>query len=207
MKIQIKFLVVTAILCFATVITKAEKFSIKVAGNHSFILKLSDINTDQIVVRLDDSKGISVYEENLSMEKPIRRKYDLHELPEGTYHLFVIYNKITKVQTIEKTYEMLDISSDDQQTIFQPIFRQHEQFLDMDMLCLSEMNVSISIHDSQGNIIYDESSDKYHGSFAKRFNLSLLSGGSYSFTVSVQNGQVQKNFSEIVEWAPALSSL
>jgi hypothetical protein len=206
MKIQIKFLVATAFLCLATVVTKAENFSITEAEDYTFILQLTDIKSDKVQIKLHDADGVSVYNEVLSTSKTDQRKYSLKQLPVGTYSFVVFYDKVIKVQEIEKTYERLLIAEEDLHTIFQPTFRQHAEYIDFDMLCLSDLNVYMNIRDAEGNIIYNESNQK-EGKLARRFNLSLLKGGNYTLTISVQEGSIRKEFTQSIDWSPAIASL
>jgi len=209
MKIKIKVLITTAMLCLVSIVAMANElsvFSVKIADKNTIALQLSNVIQNQIQVVLKDSDGFTLHVETLDLSDLNQRKYDLSTLPSGSYTLMVTYDDIIKVQTINKKYKTLEIAAEDLQTIFHPTFRQHSKFVDLNMIALSDQKVHLKIRDGEGRLIYDES-NQLNGSFQKRFNLSQLDEGSYTFVVEIVGDNINKEFKEFVNWSPKLAAL
>jgi hypothetical protein len=73
------------------------------------------------------------------------------------------------------------------------------------MLCNWNEQVSVSIHDSEGHLIYSETVQP-EGTLSRRFNLSDLKKDSYSITVGIENEMINQEFIELIEWTPALAA-
>lgn len=206
MNFQIKNFAATLVLCFACLIAKADTFSVTIADKNSFKISLLDRNTDQVQVSLKDNYGASVYEDRIASKKVTSRTYDLHQLPKGRYTLIVAYDKTIKVQTIQKEFDNIEINEAELQTIFEPVFKQHSEYIDLNMLCLTEHNISLYINDNEGNLIYSETT-KPHGSLAKRFNLMQLNKGFYTISLRIEDSILDTAFEKSFEWTPVIASL
>lgn len=201
MNIKIKFL--TVILCFCTLIIKAGDKSIltvKVAENSSLVLQLSNVKEAQIQVTLKDLYGVTLHDETLMQHNLDLRKYNLQELPSGSFSLIVAYDDVIKIQPIKKENDVILIEEDKVQTIFRPTFRQHDTYVDLNMLCLSDKKLTIMIEDDKGQIIYSEVNQP-KGTLEKRFNLSKLAEGSYSFSVRFSGHILNREFKEKFQWS------
>ncbi|MFT4666959.1 MAG: hypothetical protein ACI9XB_003927 [Gammaproteobacteria bacterium] len=203
-----KILITTVMLCFASMVSMAEDlsvFSVKVADKSSFVLKLTNIKQAKIQVTLKDEKGATLYNETLMQASLDQKKYDIGKLSSGNYTLVVAYDAVIKVQPIKKG-KVLEIEAEDLQTIFQPCIRQHSQYLDLDMLCLSDLKISLKITDVDGNVIYKELVQP-KGSLQRRFNFSTLEYGLYSFTLIIEDPVLYKEFSETIVLSPVIAGL
>ena len=207
MIIKSKFLLTTAILCLTGMVAKAGElsvFSVTVADKNAFLLQLTHVEQAQIQVSLMDANGVTLHTETLNQHRVDQRKYDIHELPSGNYSLVVAYDAVVKIQPIKKGYETLEIEPAALQTVFQPVIRQNSMYLDLDMLCLSEsLEVSLKIIDAEGRVVYNEVIQP-RGALQKRFNLSKLDKGVYTFSVGLVDNVQIKEFTKDIEWSPAI---
>jgi len=128
MKIRSKVLIVTAMLCLTSMITMANEqpvFSVEIADKNTIALQLKNVNEPEIQVTLKDSYGVVLHDETLTESNANHRKYNFRNLPTGSYVLVVAYDDVIKVQSIKKEYKTLEIETDNLQTIYRPVFRQH----------------------------------------------------------------------------------
>jgi len=108
----------------------------------------------EIEVTIKDEKGVTIHQESFKQSGLVQKQYNLKALPAGNYTIVVGSDKMLKVQSFTKVDGIIKLSAEEEQTIFQPTFRKHSQFIDLNMLCNWNEKVSLSIHDSEGRLIY-----------------------------------------------------
>ena len=91
-------------------------------------------------------------------------------------------------------------------TIVKPTFRQHAQYVDLNMLCNWNDEVVLQMTDSEGRILYTETIQVEGSALQRRFNLSELAADSYSISVRLQNAPLNREFSELIKWSPKLAA-
>ena len=205
---KIKIGIFTVILCLISMVTMANElfvFSVKKTDVNTIALQLTHVNQPEINVNLKDANGNTLYQETLEQNRLEERKYDLHQLPFGDYTLIVAYDHVLKIQPIRKDYNSLEISADEVYTIFQPTFRQHDEYVDLNMLCLGKQKLAVRITDSEGNVIHSER-NLSNGSFQKRFNFSQLTKGNYTITLGIDDAIINKEFKQLIKWSPAIAA-
>jgi len=181
-------------------------FSVKNAGTNGISLQLTNVIETQIQVSIKDLNGVTLYDDTLSKHKINHRKYDLRNLPIGSYSVIVTYDKMMKIQKIKKQHNSIKIEKDTVQTIFKPTFNEHSDYLDLNILSLSKQNIYLKIEDDEGRIIYTNQ-NQINGSYQKRFNLSQLQEGSYIFTVEFIKDNINKEFTKSINWVPSIAAL
>lgn len=209
MRFTIKLLITTSVICFFSLMAianEASVFSIKNVGSNSISLQVKNVIQPQIQMTLKDVHGVILHDETISKNKINSRKYDLRNLPKGTYSVIVSYDNLIKVQKIKKEFGRIDIDYDNVQTMFRPTFIENADYLDLNMLSLSKQNISLMIKDDKGHIIYNKR-DQINGSFQKRFNLSELKEGNYTFMVEFVGSNINKEFKKILYWSPSITAL
>ena len=209
MKIRSKALIISTILCLVSVVAMANElpvFSVKIADENSVMVQLTDVNESQIQVTLKDAYGVILHDEILTESTINHRKYNFRNLPVGSYKLMVAYDDVIKIQSIKKAYKRLEIEAYDLQTILRPSFRQHSEFVDVNMLYFADMNVVFKMRDSEGHVLYSERI-KDKGSFKKRLNLSKLEQGCYTFTFEIDGVVISEKFEQSINWSPTLAAL
>jgi len=199
MKIKCNFIVSALIICLTSLASIAnENFAVNSIHENSFFIELPNESYSKIQVSIKDMDGFTLYDETVTQDYLDTKKFNLEELPSGSYILMVTYDLQTKIQTIKKDHKSLKINDADLLTIFQPTFHQHSDYVDINMLCLFDLEVSIMIKDADGNILFNELAES-DGSIHKRFNLSMLNEGLYTFTLTINNDII---YDELVDWAP-----
>lgn len=202
MKIKSKFLITILIVCFTNMATYAnDVFFVKKADDNSFVIQLPNKNYSEIQVILKDIDGLYLYDATVKQSSLYQRKFNLKELPPGNYFLMVTYDSKTKVQPIIKTKNSLEIEAKDLRTIVQPVFKQHADYFDLNMICFFDLKVTMEIRDSEGNVLYSDMVQP-NGSLHKRFNLSMLDAGLYTFTLGMEDYIIDAEFTELIEWSP-----
>lgn len=203
MKIKCNFLVSVLLIGLTSLASLAnENFAVNSIDENSFVIELPNKSYSQIQVSIKDMDGFTLYNETVTQNYLDTKKFNLEKLPSGSYILMVAYDVQTKIQTIQKDYKSLIINDADLLTIFQPTFHQHSDYVDINMLCLFDLEVSIMIKDVDGNILFNELA-KADGSIHKRFNLSMLNEGLYTFTLIIKDDII---YEELVKWTPQITA-
>lgn len=209
MRFTIKLLVTSSVMCFFSLMAMANEasvFSIKNAGSNSISLQVKNVIQAQIQMTLKDMSGVVLHDETISKNRINNRKYDLRNLPTGRYSVIVSYDNVIKVQKIKKEFDRIDIDTDNVQTMFRPAFIENADYLDLNVLSLSKQWISLMIKDDDGHVIYNKR-NQIDGSFQKRFNLSELKEGSYTFMVEFVDANINKAFKKTLYWSPSITAL
>ena len=177
---------------------------IRSENRNSFVLELTNDSELDIKVTLKNKEGITIYSDNLEQPGLIQQRYSLRELPSGIYTLVVASENVLKIQSISKSEGRVEVNTEALQTVIQPTFHQHSHYLDLNMLCNWDQEVSLTIRDSEGHLIYDETV-RPEESLQRRFNLSILKEGSYSITVGLSSPMVNQEFMKLIKWSPAIA--
>jgi biopolymer transport protein ExbD len=207
MKTKNNALVALLIFCATNSIAAPQglkDISVRASSQNALALQMTNEKNTEIEVTIKDEQGVTIHQESFKQSGLVQKQYNLKALPSGNYTIVVGSDKMLKVQSFTKVDGVIKLSAEAEQTIFQPTFRKHSQFIDLNMLCNWNEKVSLSIHDSEGRLIYTEMV-KPEGTLERRFNLSNLKEDSYSITVGIENQMVNQEFSELVEWTPTIA--
>jgi hypothetical protein len=179
--------------------------SIKSEGRSTFLLELTNDSELDIKATLKNNEGVTIHYDNLSQPGIIQQRYNLQDLPFGTYTLVVASESVLKIQSIFKNEQGIEVNTEALQTVIQPTYRQHSDFLDLNMLCNWNQEVSLTIRDSEGHLIYNETIVQPEESLQRRFDLSMLKEDSYSITVGLSSAMVNQEFMKLLKWSPAIA--
>jgi hypothetical protein len=179
--------------------------SIKSEGRSTFLLELTNDSELDIKATLKNNEGVTIHYVNLSQPGIIQQRYNLQDLPFGTYTLVVASESVLKIQSIFKNEQGIEVNTEALQTVIQPTYRQHSDFLDLNMLCNWNQEVSLTIRDSEGHLIYNETIVQPEESLQRRFDLSMLKEDSYSITVGLSSAMVNQEFMKLLKWSPAIA--
>jgi hypothetical protein len=179
--------------------------SIKSEGRSTFLLELTNDSELDIKATLKNNEGVTIHYDNLSQPGIIQQRYNLQDLPFGTYTLVVASESVLKIQSIFKNEQGIEVNTEALQTVIQPTYRQHSDFLDLNMLCNWNQEVSLTIRDSEGHLIYNETIVQPEESLQRRFDLSMLKEDSYSITVGLSSAMVNQEFMKLFKWSPAIA--
>lgn len=197
-----------AMFCLMSMIGMSKNLSdltIKPQGRSSFLLELTNDSNSVIKLSLKNNEGVTIYSDILNQPGWIEQRYNLQELPFGVYTLVVASESVLKIQTISKNTQGIEVDAEALQTVIQPTFRQHSDYLDLNMLCNWDLEVSLTIHDSEGHLIYNETLLPEEN-LQRRFDLSMLKEDSYSITVGLNNPMVNQEFMKLLKWSPSIAS-
>lgn len=174
------------------------------SGDQTFALYLHAEKSTPYFVKLKDASGHVLLMDKIAQPNAFSRKYNLENLPDGNYFVFVEGGSKTVVQPITMQCHSVVIDPDAQLTLFAPAVRIGEGKVDFTLLCLDETKVTIEINDDLGQKIYTGTSDE-QGSIQRRFDISSLEDGSYRIVTTVRDGNVQKHYSEFFTVGDALA--
>ncbi|MEM1321907.1 MAG: T9SS type A sorting domain-containing protein [Bacteroidota bacterium] len=134
-------------------------------------------------IRIKDTKGITVLKKRYRNVTNLSRKINLVNLPDGTYFVEVEDRMKIHAFTIEMAGERLNIKRRPEKDYFKPLFVQKGKYVDMCMLLLPEKEATVSVFSSEGRLVMQQFI-KDQNTIEKRFNVSGLQKGTYSFVVS-----------------------
>ena len=206
-KMTNKLFIPLLILCLSTNVQAADQaeFSIEAENSNSFVIQLTNVKQAHIEITLRDAHGEQLHTETLTQKSIKRRQYNLSNLPQGVYPLVVSYDEVTKIQPIYKEDNWLILVPEELQTIYRPILRQDDSYLDIWMTCFCDTEIRLEILDSEGHVLFKEFV-KPEGYFQRRFNLSLLEEDLYTVKLSTVDISINKRFQEMVNWSPSIAS-
>lgn len=133
-------------------------------------------------IRIKDTEGVMLLNERYRNVTSLSKKINLVNLPEGTY--FVEVEDRAKIQAfaITMTGSELTVERQPEKDYFKPLFVQNGKFVDMCMLLLPEKSAMVSIFSNTGKLVLQEKVEN-ETSLEKRFNVSNMEPGTYSFVV------------------------
>jgi|GEM_PF-756840 len=208
MKMKNTALTALLIFCVTNIVGSPQglnDITISANSKNSLAIQMTNAKQAEIEVTIKDERGVTLHQESFKQDGLVQRSYNLNALPAGNYSLIVGSEKLLKIQSFTKVDGTIKLDTQDTQTIIEPTFRKHSQFVDLNMLCNWNERVSLSIHDSEGHLIYNEMV-KPEGTLSRRFNLSDLEQDSYSITVGIESEMINQEFNKLIEWTPAVAA-
>lgn len=146
---------------------------------------------ESVTVQIKEIGGSVILDEVVKSEKGFR-KYDLHNLPSGTYTLELSDDLKIKIQNFVIKGEDLSMSKE-VVTIYKPVILVSENNIDVNLLTLNQ-NVSVKILDDNDSVVFSEKivSPSIH----KRYDLTRLSKGQYTMKVSFGGRSFYQHFTK-----------
>jgi hypothetical protein len=153
---------------------------------------IDGIKPKEVEIRMVDREGEVLMTDFFNTEDFKKRNYNLINLPDGTYKLEI--NDVQKTITM-----MLRINSDileieKEESLYKPHSFFQEQKWNLSVMSMGN-DVNVRIVDQTGNLVYEE---EIIGqlSIQRRYNLSKLNKGSYTFYVymagnAYEQGQIR----------------
>ena len=172
-------------------------YSATVVDQYTFVLKLDEVINADIQVKIADQRGYILYEEQLAQHSIDYRKYDLRNLPSGNYVLLVEFDNQIKVQPILKTRASLELDNNLAETVLMPSLNYDEGYMNANFFTEGAIAIGVKILDNEGNLVYAED-QQLASPFHKRYDLTQLPTGAYTFRIQINNGITKLNFTEQV---------
>jgi len=159
----------------------------------AFALTLENLAHQAHKIYLKDEEGIILIQEEVDQQKQFGRMYNLEELPEGKYTLFVENKEKIIMQSVVVNRRFLSIYPKEQKEILKPAIKVATDIIAINMLHFEKEAILITLATEQGQIVYSHSFKNF-GSFNKQLNISRLPEGQYSLEVQTNIYAVKKDF-------------
>ena len=205
-KINVIFNLVVMILLTTTVHAKtASTFEVTAQANY-LVIKSQSSTDQEVKLKLRHENGEVLYRELTSTLKFVGRKYDVNEFPLGNYVLEITKGNVYSVHPFTKSSTGLLFDKNLASTVFAPSIKQSNGFVDLNMLCLADCEISIRVYDKNGETLYF---DKHvtGQKIEKRFDLSQAIFGEYTFAIRVSSPFFKEVFMKTIETLPAYAAL
>lgn len=160
--------------------------NIKNTGAKSFLLQLEELKSNEILISLEDQNGYKLYEQEVKNTDSFTKKFNLSDLPDGSYFLKIEDKMKIQVYPIEIENNELTIDERKQKKIFKPVFSTGKGYVNVHMFRSGKTNMTISLFDEQGEIVYEQSFILYR-ILNRRFDLSKLKKGKYTISVKAND--------------------
>lgn len=166
------------------------------AGHKSFTLYVDGPHSSFVQVSLKDQDGLVLLSDRIRNEASFTRKYNLINLPDGAYTVWVEDGTKTVAQGLTLEGQELVVQEDRQLVLFAPAIKVNQEKLDFTLLCLDPAAVTIEISDEYGRENYVSTSQE-QGSVQRRFDITKLDPGKYVILTRVEWGNVVKEYREV----------
>jgi hypothetical protein len=196
---KIKILIATTlamIIICSNVHAQVADLSLTTAGNKSFTI--SSNSKDAIELAIHDRQGQQLHQEITTQDVMNTRQYNLKNFPDGTYHVRIKSGATTFLQHIELVDNEIKIPSKSANTLFQPNIVQKGSKVDINMLCLGDASVVVSVKDENADVVFVQKM-KAISPLTQRFDLSRLPVGVYNVEVRASSMTFTESFSKQVD--------
>ena len=161
-----------------TIITKIEH-----AGAKSIAVYIEFPVATSAKLSIRDADGSLIFSETYRDITIFAKKIDLANLPKGAYTLEVEGPQKINVYGVRLSDDQLLIEGGKPKVIFKPTFVQKDGYMDIIMLLLDEPKATVKIYSPVGDLLLSQEFENIK-TLEKRFNISELPAGTYSFIVS-----------------------
>ena len=145
-------------------------------------VSITNIQNGDVKVSLENVQGQVFYEEAVSKTPRYSKKLMLSQLENGAYRLVVIRNFSKTVQPFAITDNGVTMNAADLKEKLLPVVHQKGNSVDVSYLSEVLTDVSVRIYDNEGKLVFEDTKPNVT-QFAKRFDLTKLSGGAYVMEV------------------------
>lgn len=170
---------------------KATEPIIIFGKTNSITVNTAEWTAKNLIITISDRAQNVVFRDKIKNDKD-SRKYNLKNLPSGSYKLEISGGQKTTFQNIEITSEGVILESE-VQTIYRPTVKFKGSNLDVNILALENL-ANLSILDESGETVFFE--DFKATSIQRRYNLDKLAKGSYTVQTKVANQVFYDSFSK-----------
>lgn len=187
MKKTIINLIITVLFSSATAFA-GNINSITTDGTKAFIVDTKLWKSEYLTVEIRDKAGELIFDNKYSTKKG--KRFNLENLPSGEYSILIANElKSTKQEFIITAEEVVLLPN--AVTVFKPVIIVKADHIDLNYLSTSN-SITVSVYDLNHNIFNVDYKNQV--SINKRFDISNLPKGSYTFNVSSENKSYSKRF-------------
>jgi hypothetical protein len=156
------------------------------SGSKSFVLNLKDNTAKKVRIQLEDANGHILLTQRINTMKKKAMKYNLNNLPDGTYTLSVSDKQAVLKNEVIIQDGTLNIEDEHGMFIYKPQINVKSNQVEFSLLQLNDTKTKIRILDATNNLVFSEDI-KDVGSIHRRYDLSLLLNGKYLFTLETND--------------------
>jgi|GEM_PF-3450182 len=156
MKTNFKSIILgAALIITSSGIATATEATIKVSGNETFELKLTDI-TENVQVILKNSNGKILFEDAISGKNDYSKKFKVNPLETDTYYVTVEDDRSIKTLPVELSKNQLTYDENDMVERYKPMVMQKGSVLYVNYFTPEKSSLDVSIYNSKGELVYSE---------------------------------------------------
>lgn len=172
-------LLVMAILMATITLAKNIDPSIKIKLIESKLIQLTmDETIKNVEVSVKDSKGEIVYTKK-SENFNISKKYDLNNLPSGSYFMEIESSTKIKIIPFNVLSKSIELNEEKENVYYKPIVRKEGANVFISKLALNNEDLEIILYDVDSAVLFTE---KLEGNaiLERKLNLMNLKSGNYN---------------------------
>lgn len=156
MKTNFKSIILgAALLINSSGIALAAEATVKVSGNETFELNISEI-TENLTVSLTNRNGKILFEDAITGKDDYSKKFKVNQLETGTYFIKVEDSRSIKTLRVEMNDKQLSFDGSSTIERFKPIVMQKGSVLYVNYFTPEKSSLDISIYNSRGELVYSE---------------------------------------------------
>lgn len=159
----------------------------------SFTLILNNNGFQHVQIFIKDMTGEVLHSENLDSQPGYFKKYNLKQLPQGTYSLEIEDDHMVKIIPFEVCKSVVTFDKNEESKVFKPYIRQRGQLLDVMFYGNNNNPAKVLIFDESGNLLQRDKFKRGDG-VEKIYDFSQVPAGKY--TVNLNSGD--RFFSQII---------
>ena len=177
------FLFAGSLLASATGNLKIETDS----NEKSIHLSFHPNTKSDVLIQIKDNNDAILHTEKVVNQKFFAKKFNLKNLPEGTYYLVVTDELKEVVQPIEILVSKVAMDPDTRMEYYKPVYRFQDNKLDINLLALNNADINLEVFDFENQLVFSKTFENTDKTFGQRFDLSKLANGKYSIKITTGN--------------------
>ncbi|MBL7815386.1 MAG: T9SS type A sorting domain-containing protein [Saprospiraceae bacterium] len=157
--------------------------SVKIsAAQKGIVVNLGSVQKETVTIVIKDADDNVLINETVKETQNFVKRYNMSQMPNGSYTLTVTKKTIRTVQPFEVTKDGLTMTELEKKEKFIPVVNFKENKLDVNVLLGNYNNITVTITDNEGRKVKQ---DKHYVvlDLHKRYNLSDLPNGVYIIEV------------------------
>ncbi len=187
-----------SVLFFTTSMAFASSFGVETRiqvvhpdnGHKSISIRIPQSDTPKVTVKLEDSKGETLYSKKSKGEDGVATLLNVNSLPNGMYYITVEDNyKITK-QPLRIELDKVVVDEYKMATTQKPTFQYNTRRRLVSLNILTEGEIDVLLLNENGHKLLVT---KEMGQLNKTFNLKNLNQGNYTFIMSYNGKTFYEN--------------
>lgn len=156
MKTNFKSIILgAALIITSSSIATATEATIKVTGNDTFELKLTDIS-ENVQVSLKNSNGNVLFEDAIAGKEGYSKKFKVNQLESETYFVTIEDNRSIKTLPVELSNNELSFNENAVVERFKPMVMQKGSVLFVNYFTPEKSPLDVCIYNSKGELVYTE---------------------------------------------------